>query len=1201
MNSLDMSFGINKGLESHLNTTAKKLYSIDDSTQKINKNFEKTNNQTKNLRSIIGGLSKPLVDAAKRLFSLNVSAQIFTLGKSFFELNKEIKSLADETGYGTKNTVEFIDKIFKIQTVSGVSTSAIKELNKELLLNRINLKEGALTSLAIFMDYTGASAEATGKFTASLIQLGATEKEINGVFRSIASVRTELGLTTEEITSLYSALPKMIGALGKTDINMQKVSKNMSIMISSFKSVGIAAEETIGIFEKLFNPDTILENSLLLNKLGISLNDAMSGKGLENINIYQDKFIELAKTINNIPNKFAANEMAKQYGITLEQANKLANMTTKQINNEKEILDIRMKVNTMFQKVQELANKTLGNIASKIINLFKNSGIGKFFEENTKKLSDSLTKINLEGIGDGIKKQLKASILAFSVMAIPIIIFLGKRIKKVFSKSFSLLTNTFAESLNNVFEKSHKREMILKEKRLKTELKHRKEILKNNPSVSSLPTKDFSEDLNNVFEKSHKREMTLKEKRLETELKHRKEIFKNNPSFSLLTNTFDEGLSDVFEKSHRKEMTLKEKRLETEIKHRKEILKNNPLYLAEKERAESIAKKYEDARGPIGRFVKSLAKVNSEMLDLKRYMEDPIDLRKHEKILKVMQDITLNNKHRIEQNIEIKKQLENQRSEVVDRIQELEKIAHEEGLSYFRTIELNKLQKVQAKLKISIGREQNKIEKIEINQKSEMEKLSNRMSKQQLFDLTKRLEKTKEIQEAEKAGFIARAKEYKDERKAMESVFSFNEQELDSQREMIKILEEKGKYLTPEDSLKIVNAKRRENEILKQNSELEKQIELNKVSQLDIQDRIREKSLETKKINEQIIDYTKKINNYYEKQIKAGSKFNGILERGKNMFVNIGTAIKDSVVSRWSKFTTNVKETFKDVGSLSRSIAKAGLTFLRQQDDKKRSALRGAGTVAVKIGSGLTKAIGKVAGITGILMAVFGKSAAMQRLFATVQAKLESVFVKLEPAMEALSKVFMNLFDMMMNSGIIDAVIQIIEKLTPVIIQLVEILLPPLLKILGFLVQAVGVLIKGIGGLIKVFGGKTLGESIQSMGDSLLDAGKVLKDAGESIKKANEENRPKTTQTDNGIIAGDSYFQASTKTQIQSISNEDKKFREKQLELAKMSNASLEKILNYSKENNDLVDTGNSIAIERTKEELTKRYGIRAVNIPGIS
>lgn len=99
------------------------------------------------------------------------------------------------------------------------------------------------------MDYTGASADATGKFTASLIQLGATEKEITGVFKSMANVRTELGLTTEEITSLYSALPKMISSLGKTDVNIQSVSKSMSIMVSSFKSVGITAEETLGILK----------------------------------------------------------------------------------------------------------------------------------------------------------------------------------------------------------------------------------------------------------------------------------------------------------------------------------------------------------------------------------------------------------------------------------------------------------------------------------------------------------------------------------------------------------------------------------------------------------------------------------------------------------------------------------------------------------------------------------------------------------------------------------------------------------------------------------------------------------------------------------------------------------------------------------------------------------------------------------------
>lgn len=116
----------------------------------------------------------------------------------------------------------------------------------------------------------------------------------------------------------------------------------------------------------------------MLNKLGISLNEAMSGKALENINIYQDEFIELAKTINNIPNKFAANEMAKQYGITLEQANKLANMTTKQISNEKEILDIRKEANTMLQKLQEVANKALGSIAFSVVDIFKNSAIGKF-------------------------------------------------------------------------------------------------------------------------------------------------------------------------------------------------------------------------------------------------------------------------------------------------------------------------------------------------------------------------------------------------------------------------------------------------------------------------------------------------------------------------------------------------------------------------------------------------------------------------------------------------------------------------------------------------------------------------------------------------------------------------------------------------------------------------------------------------------
>lgn len=339
------------------------------------------------LKDLIGNTAEEVLDNLGDIGDKYIALEkiIPAVNDMLTDQASEMRKLNKELGNGSKTTASLRGDFAKLSKELGIGTREIYEFVSQTKEYHQSVK--ANTSITLqFLKASGASFNVLGKFAAKLNILGVVSKEsLTTMYEDILSVREAYGLTDAQIDSIVDSLEKYAVVTGATDEQLKSATVTLSKFTSQLTSAGIEADKVKEIIDGMLDPDKMTNNLVLMSKIGVSISDMVSGDPVAKLEGSADKLKQLGQEISNIAktNRIQANEVAKVYGLTLEQANMLANMDTseKALNTQKKLDEYRNEMESFTGSIKSATTMIAGAISGPL------SIVGRIFE----KLGTTLT------------------------------------------------------------------------------------------------------------------------------------------------------------------------------------------------------------------------------------------------------------------------------------------------------------------------------------------------------------------------------------------------------------------------------------------------------------------------------------------------------------------------------------------------------------------------------------------------------------------------------------------------------------------------------------------------------------------------------------------------------------------------------------------------------------------------------------------
>lgn len=317
---------------------------LNDTAANAISNLYKTTEQYIELEKIIPSVNDLLVDQAEDLRKLN-----------------------KELGTGNKTVAQFRGEIGKLSKQIGVSKREVYELLESTNKYHQGIKNTTKATM-MFSRAVGEMPKSLGEFSAKLTILGHTsEKSFTQMYKNILSVRNAYGLTSEQIDDIIAITTKYAVVTGASTKQIENATLALSRFTSQLTSAGVESSKVTEILEGMLDPDKLMDNVVLMNKLGISVNDMISGDPTTKLEASTEKLKQLGQEIMGIAksNRMQANEMAKIYGITLEDARQFAEIDTsdKAINTQKQLEQYQSEMQTFTKSLESLKNMIAGVVS----------------------------------------------------------------------------------------------------------------------------------------------------------------------------------------------------------------------------------------------------------------------------------------------------------------------------------------------------------------------------------------------------------------------------------------------------------------------------------------------------------------------------------------------------------------------------------------------------------------------------------------------------------------------------------------------------------------------------------------------------------------------------------------------------------------------------------------------------------------------
>lgn len=321
---------------------------------------------------------------------IGLEAVIPTVSDMFGEQSQTLRELNKELGTSSKTSAALRKELAQLSRTTGFSTKSQLELLNVTKEYHQGLNDVTKANLS-FAKASGASVDIIGKLSAKLTILKKnSESSFNSMYESILAVRDAYGLTNTQIEDITDSLIKYASVVGDSNLNMSLAAKNMSIFTSQLTRVGIEADTVSSIINNMLDPTAALDNIALLTKMGVSVNELMSGDPTQALESSTYQLKALGEQISSIANtnRFAAQQMADLYGLSLKDAIALKDIDTSIYGTEsgKTLENYRQEMSTFSDNLQNFTSmiggslmmplSTIGNILEGFTNTLSTLGAG---------------------------------------------------------------------------------------------------------------------------------------------------------------------------------------------------------------------------------------------------------------------------------------------------------------------------------------------------------------------------------------------------------------------------------------------------------------------------------------------------------------------------------------------------------------------------------------------------------------------------------------------------------------------------------------------------------------------------------------------------------------------------------------------------------------------------------------------------------
>jgi len=307
--------------------------SYDDINKKAKENIKYTTTWGEKLKSVGSTIKNNILPAFGLTFGFGVLAD--TIGQTL-SLDKEMTKLAFRMGKTSGSAQQLKDATLGVSQVTGIATEKSMELVSELARLRVPIKDmqRLATDVARFSEITGVGGEESARLAGELSRVGRLgQQSISGILAGMVKVQKVIGLTEGEMSALGESIvysSRMLQQMGKNAVAVERFSKGTTKLAAAFAQVGIEAQTAVQFVEQLLDPGRLEDNALLYAKLGVSIEDAISG----NVDPGQlaSKFKALGQELKGMSGPAAA-AMAQSLGMPLGQLRQMAEMDMSELEN----------------------------------------------------------------------------------------------------------------------------------------------------------------------------------------------------------------------------------------------------------------------------------------------------------------------------------------------------------------------------------------------------------------------------------------------------------------------------------------------------------------------------------------------------------------------------------------------------------------------------------------------------------------------------------------------------------------------------------------------------------------------------------------------------------------------------------------------------------------------------------------------------
>lgn len=223
-----------------------------------------------------------------------------TIVSAFGEQEKLVKAFAQLSAFGTGGRQDIGERVgTAMSRISDMAFQTMHNIDEVtdvyVQLAKARVRQHALAgqersdietltkATLLTADALGTNVEQMGRFVSSLNVMGrVSAKDIagpGGILRTFAAVQDVVGLVDEELSGVMTSVTEVarrMSAFGAASKDITAMANATAKLAGLFGELGLGAERAGEIMTSLFDPTRLRENSLLLNRMGMSMNEYMN-------------------------------------------------------------------------------------------------------------------------------------------------------------------------------------------------------------------------------------------------------------------------------------------------------------------------------------------------------------------------------------------------------------------------------------------------------------------------------------------------------------------------------------------------------------------------------------------------------------------------------------------------------------------------------------------------------------------------------------------------------------------------------------------------------------------------------------------------------------------------------------------------------------------------------------------------------------